>query len=69
MGGWPRVSTAVNSLRLQAQKEGAAFLFLHAGDEFTGTMWDAVYQGQTVAPQLLNMVKPNAMVRQCGCGG
>lgn len=62
VGGWPRISTAVKSLRLQAQKENAAFFFLDAGDEFTGTMWDAVYQGQTVAPVLLNMVKPDAMV-------
>jgi len=62
VGGWPRISTAVKSLRLQAQRENAAFFFLDAGDEFTGTMWDAVYQGQTVAPLLLNMVKPDAMV-------
>lgn len=63
VGGWPRISSAVKSLRLQAQKEGAAFFFLDAGDEFTGTMWDAVYQGQTVAPLLLNKVKPDVMVR------
>jgi hypothetical protein len=62
VGGWPRISSAVKSLRLQAQKEGAAFFFLDAGDEFTGTMWDAVYQGQTVAPLLLNKVKPDVMV-------
>lgn len=61
VGGWPRISSAVKSLRLQAQKEGAAFFFLDAGDEFTGTMWDAVYQGQTVAPLLLNKVKPDVM--------
>lgn len=63
VGGWPRISSAVKSLRLQAEKEGAAFFFLHAGDEFTGTMWDAVYQGQTVAPLLMNKVKPDVMVR------
>lgn len=62
VGGWPRISSAVKSLRLQAQKEGSAFFFLDAGDEFTGTMWDAVYQGQTVAPLLLNKVKPDVMV-------
>jgi 2',3'-cyclic-nucleotide 2'-phosphodiesterase (5'-nucleotidase family) len=73
VGGWPRISTAVKSLRLQAAKENppAAFFFLDAGDEFTGTMWDAVYQGQTVTPSLLNKVKPDVMVslhaRYCIC--
>lgn len=63
VGGWPRISTAVKSLRLQAAREGAGFFFLDAGDEFTGTLWDAVYQGNTVAPLLLNNVKPDVMVR------
>lgn len=62
VGGWPRISTAIKSLRLQAAKEGAGFFFLDAGDEFTGTMWDAVYQGQTVGPLLINKVKPDVMV-------
>jgi hypothetical protein len=63
VGGWPRISTAVKSLRLQAAREGAGFFFLDAGDEYTGTLWDAVYQGNTVAPLLLNKVKPDVMVR------
>lgn len=33
VGGWPRISSMVNALRLQAAKEGAAFFFLDAGDE------------------------------------
>lgn len=69
VGGWARISSAVKSLRLQARKEGAAFFFLDAGDEFTGTMWDVVYQGQTVAPRILNMVAPDAMVRARGGRG
>jgi 2',3'-cyclic-nucleotide 2'-phosphodiesterase (5'-nucleotidase family) len=69
VGGWPRISTAVKSLRRQAQQEGAAFWLLDAGDEFTGTMWDAVYSGQTVLPQLMNLVKPDAMVSVCGGAG
>jgi hypothetical protein len=65
VGGWPRISTAVAALRARAAAEGAGFFFLDAGDEFTGTLWDVVYRGQSVLPQLMNRVKPDLMVSRC----
>lgn len=31
VGGWPRISTQIKALRLQAQKEGVGLFFLDAG--------------------------------------
>lgn len=61
VGGWARISTEVKSLRRQAAREGAAFWFLDAGDEFTGSLWDVVYQGQ-ITPLMQKKVKQDAMV-------
>lgn len=41
-----------------------------AGDQYTGTLWDAVYtqQGNFSVAELLNMVGFDAMVRVLGQG-
>eukprot|EP00878_Enallax_costatus_P025591 GHUV01027395.1.p1 GENE.GHUV01027395.1~~GHUV01027395.1.p1 ORF type:complete len:465 (+),score=71.79 GHUV01027395.1:551-1945(+) len=61
VGGWARISTEIKSLRRQAVKEKAAFWFLDVGDEFTGSLWDVVYQGQ-ITPLLQKKVQQDAMV-------
>uniref|UniRef100_A0A383W8U0 5'-Nucleotidase C-terminal domain-containing protein n=1 Tax=Tetradesmus obliquus TaxID=3088 RepID=A0A383W8U0_TETOB len=61
VGGWPRISTEIKALRLQAAREGAAFWFLDAGDEFTGSLWDVTYKG-AVTPYVQKAVGQDAMV-------
>lgn len=48
-GGYGRITTMVHKLRLQAAKKGAAYYFLHAGDEFTGSTYDVVAPGEAEA--------------------
>jgi hypothetical protein len=54
-GGFPRQATAVNAARAAAAQRGVDTLVLHAGDQFTGSIWDAVYtkNGDFVATQFL----------------
>lgn len=63
LGGWARVGAAVNAARAAAKKDGAAFLYLDAGDQLDGSLWDVVYKGMATA-EILNAVKPDAMVRR-----
>ena len=67
VGGWARIGAAVGTARRQAAREGAGFLFLDAGDEFDGSLWDVVYKGLATA-DVQNAVMPDAMVR-AGAGG
>lgn len=60
VGGWGRIATAVRAARQQAAKQNAGFLFLDAGDEFDGSLWDVVYKGAASAV-MQNLVKPDAM--------
>ncbi|KAF6254137.1 Metallo-dependent phosphatase-like protein [Scenedesmus sp. NREL 46B-D3] len=61
VGGWPRISSEIKALRKQAAREGAAFWFLDAGDEFTGSLWDVTYRG-AVTPYVQKTVGQDAMV-------
>lgn len=61
VGGWPRISSEIKALRLQAAREGAAFWFLDAGDEFIGSLWDVTYKG-AVTPYVQKAVGQDAMV-------
>ncbi|KIY99167.1 Protein 5NUC [Monoraphidium neglectum] len=62
LGGWGRISSYVNAARKKAAAAKAAFLFLDAGDQFDGTLWDVVYKGAATA-KMQNIVKPDVMVR------
>jgi hypothetical protein len=35
--------TAVSQMRTAASRAGESMLFLHAGDQYVGTLWDIVY--------------------------
>ncbi|GBF87994.1 hypothetical protein Rsub_00706 [Raphidocelis subcapitata] len=60
LGGWGRIATAVKGARKQAARENAGFLFLDAGDEFDGSLWDVVFKGAATAV-MQNIAKPDAM--------
>lgn len=68
-GGYARIATQVTALRAAAKAENAAFLFLNAGDEFLGTLWDVLYRGYATAllqrlPQLRYARTPNTHARR-----
>ena len=50
------MATAVKAEKAAAAAAGQDVIFVHAGDQFTGTTWDYVYtsQGVQVAPLFLN---------------
>jgi 5'-nucleotidase/UDP-sugar diphosphatase len=54
----------VNILRAEAKAAGEDSLFLHAGDEFTGTLWDYIYarEGNMVVAPFLNGLGLDAFV-------
>ncbi|MFM2666489.1 bifunctional UDP-sugar hydrolase/5'-nucleotidase [Vibrio mediterranei] len=57
-GGFARIATRVEQLRAQADDE--AFLLLHAGDCFQGTLYFSLFKGEANA-ELLNELRPDAM--------
>lgn len=60
LGGWGRITSAVRAARKEAAKANAGFLFLDAGDEFDGTLWDVVYHGAANAA-MQNIAKQDVM--------
>lgn len=60
-GGFARVSSLVKQYRHQAQNDGTAFLYLNAGDSYTGTPWYSIFRHKVVS-DFLNILKPDAMV-------
>ena len=50
-----RLATAIQDAKAAADAAGKDTLVLHAGDQFTGTVWDEVYtsQGIQIAPGFL----------------
>ncbi|MCL1068528.1 bifunctional metallophosphatase/5'-nucleotidase [Shewanella olleyana] len=60
-GGYARLSHQIEIARQKAQSSDQAFLFLHGGDSFQGTLYFREFQGAANA-HLLNMLKPDAMV-------
>lgn len=62
-GGFARVSSIVKKYRkvFNAENSGAAFLYLNAGDSYTGTPWFSVFRHQVVS-DFMNILKPDAMV-------
>ena len=55
-GGFAKQQAALQFQRVVAPLNNRDFLALHAGDQFTGTVWDFLYtsQNKQVAPQFLN---------------
>ena len=60
-GGYARLSFQINQARQAAKAKSNAFLFLHAGDSFQGTLYFREFQGSANA-HLLNLLAPDAMV-------
>ncbi|WP_144213492.1 bifunctional metallophosphatase/5'-nucleotidase [Shewanella donghaensis] len=60
-GGYARLSHQIEAARHQAKQDKDAFLFLHGGDSFQGTLYFREFKGSANA-HLLNMLKPDAMV-------
>lgn len=57
-GGFARLSTAISKAKAAAAQSGMDTLVLHAGDEYTGSLWDAVFtkEGVQVAPAFLEQI-------------
>ncbi|WP_153913324.1 bifunctional metallophosphatase/5'-nucleotidase [Shewanella sp. TC10] len=60
-GGYARLSYQIETARQKAKSSDQAFMFLHGGDSFQGTLYFREFQGAANA-HLLNMLKPDAMV-------
>ncbi|WP_394129002.1 bifunctional metallophosphatase/5'-nucleotidase [Shewanella maritima] len=60
-GGYARIGYQVEQARQQANDNQQAFVFLHGGDSFQGTLYFREFQGAANA-HLLNLLKPDAMV-------
>ncbi|EFN56515.1 hypothetical protein CHLNCDRAFT_144120 [Chlorella variabilis] len=57
-GGFAKQATVIDEARQAAAARGVDTLVLHAGDQYTGTLWDAVYtkEGIQIAPEFLEMI-------------
>ncbi|QFU23562.1 bifunctional metallophosphatase/5'-nucleotidase [Shewanella eurypsychrophilus] len=60
-GGYARIKYQISQAKEQASKDNQAFLFLHAGDSFQGTLYFRQFKGVANA-HLLNQLQPDAMV-------
>lgn len=60
-GGYGRIATILEQARDKAKRDNQAFLFLHGGDTFQGTLYFNEFKGRANA-KLLNMLRPDAMV-------
>ncbi|QYJ74175.1 bifunctional UDP-sugar hydrolase/5'-nucleotidase [Shewanella sp. FJAT-52076] len=60
-GGYGRIATLLEQARDTARRDNQAFLFLHGGDTFQGTLYFNEFKGRANA-KLLNMLRPDAIV-------
>lgn len=60
-GGFARVSSVVKQYRNNAKKDDSAFLFLNAGDSYTGTPWYTIFRHKVVS-EFMNILRPDAAV-------
>ncbi|GIU46114.1 bifunctional metallophosphatase/5'-nucleotidase [Shewanella sairae] len=60
-GGYARIAYQLEQARQKAKAAQQAFLFLHGGDSFQGTLYFNEFKGKANS-DLLNMLKPDAMV-------
>ncbi|WP_095498620.1 bifunctional metallophosphatase/5'-nucleotidase [Paraferrimonas haliotis] len=61
VGGYPRLATALKEARQRAKDKGVAFLALHGGDAFQGSLYFSLYKG-SANQRLLNEFGLDAMV-------
>ncbi len=59
-GGFARIKTRVEQLRMQAANQQQGFLFLHAGDCFQGTLYYSLFKGEANST-MLNQLGLDAM--------
>jgi 5'-nucleotidase len=60
-GGYARLAHQITQARKRAEHAERAFIFLHGGDSFQGTLYFREFQGSANA-HLLNLLAPDAMV-------
>ncbi|WP_298768667.1 5'-nucleotidase C-terminal domain-containing protein [uncultured Shewanella sp.] len=60
-GGYARLNHRIKLARQQAKLKQEAFLFLHGGDSFEGTLYYSQFKGKANS-HLLNLLQPDAMV-------
>ena len=60
VGGFPRLKSKIDQLRLDALKKDKDFLLLHAGDAFSGTLFFSLFKGQLNA-DFMNLFEFDAM--------
>ncbi|WP_333609181.1 metallophosphoesterase, partial [Arsukibacterium sp.] len=61
IGGHPRLLTAAQRLRADAEAEGQASLFLHGGDAFKGSAYFELFE-ERINIEVLNQFGLDAMV-------
>ncbi|MGF1719369.1 bifunctional metallophosphatase/5'-nucleotidase [Vibrio kyushuensis] len=59
-GGFARIATRAKQIKANAEALGTAFVFLHAGDCFQGTLYFSLFKGKANA-DLLNALEIDAM--------
>ena len=60
-GGFPRLASKIDQLRIDAFDDDKDFLLLHAGDAFSGTLFFTLFEGQLNA-DFMNLMEFDAMV-------
>jgi 5'-nucleotidase len=61
VGGFARIKSRADELKVQAEEKGRRFLFLHGGDCFQGTLYFSLFKGDVNA-DLLNQLNIDAIV-------
>ncbi|KAL5289325.1 hypothetical protein ACFFRR_009461 [Megaselia abdita] len=59
-GGFARIAHLVRKYRKESEETGVPFLFINAGDTYTGTPWFTVYKDE-IATKFVNLLKPDVI--------
>lgn len=54
----------INEIKESSAKQNVPVIFLNAGDTYTGTAMFTLFK-QTISYEMLNLLKPDAAVKQC----
>jgi len=60
VGGYPRLKTKINQLRVDSESQDKEFVLLHAGDAFSGTLFFTKHKGEKNA-EFMNLFQFDAM--------